>query len=701
MLKQRVAKIIYGIVAFIMFFTIFLAMLWSPREHVQLTGQKDDIEKVLEISDISNSISCSVAEDGEISINGNDAYIIFNVDSMEAKTLVVHMNKTIDKNIDAQLFLDYGSGMNENDSVRGTCFAGESTIGFKIPSGKFKQIRLDIDDDYSFKCIEIHENDAIAIRSGNTVSYKILMVCFLLSGFFVFLIIFIDYKTKYLLCIYKKIIDNKKIIIIECGSIGLSIVVGWLVEHIICGDTYNYAVHAFISGIILIICLAIIHRKILDDKPEIIFSKLIFISAMVMLISAPIGHIGWDLDSHCRYALQSSSFEDVGISEAELDVIINNNDFLEIPNNIDENNEKIQLLDGKDTSIVSYIDSDIRISSLLSGVVIAVFRLFGVSFFLTYKCGQIPIIIVYTLCCYYAMRRLHSGKMILATIAMFPTLLFISSNYSYDTWVVGFIFLGMAYFVGNCQEEGKISYKDAIIMVCSFAIAIIPKQIYVAVLLIPFFMPKKKMQSKKRYYAICSGAFAIMLVDLLVRTFSETSKGGDVRGGLGVDPVGQIKYILTNPFEYAHTLLDFLKDYLSLGNTNGYMNNFAYLGVGAKFIAIIILIILIFTIVTDKKKCDVNIYSKVFYGYSIVMFAGTAALVATSLYIAYTQVGELSIAGCQPRYLIPIIYPLASVIGFNGIRLKINQKVYNAMVLGIMQIIVLYCIYNFLIVRML
>ena len=106
MLKQRVAKIIYGIVAFIMFFTIFLAMLWSPREHVQLTGQKDDIEKVLEISDISNSISCSVAEDGEISINGNDAYIIFNVDSMEAKTLVVHMNKTIDKNIDAQLFLD-------------------------------------------------------------------------------------------------------------------------------------------------------------------------------------------------------------------------------------------------------------------------------------------------------------------------------------------------------------------------------------------------------------------------------------------------------------------------------------------------------------------------------------------------------------------------------------------------------------------
>lgn len=49
--------------------------------------------------------------------------------------------------------------------------------------------------------------------------------------------------------------------------------------------------------------------------------------------------------------------------------------------------------------------------------------------------------------------------MILAVVAMFPTSLFIASNYSYDTWVIGFVMIGMAYFVGNCQEEGVVSTK--------------------------------------------------------------------------------------------------------------------------------------------------------------------------------------------------------------------------------------------------
>lgn len=118
-----------------------------------------------------------------------------------------------------------------------------------------------------------------------------------------------------------------------------------------------------------------------------------------------------------------------------------------------------------------------------------------------YKFGQIPIVLVYSLCCYFAMKRLHSGKMILAVVAMFPTSLFIASNYSYDTWVIGFVMIGMAYFVGNCQEEGVVSTKDTVIMVIAFAIAIIPKQIYLAFLIIPFLMKRNKIENKKNIIA--------------------------------------------------------------------------------------------------------------------------------------------------------------------------------------------------------
>ena len=299
------------------------------------------------------------------------------------------------------------------------------------------------------------------------------------------------------------------------------------------------------------------------------------------------------------------------------------------------------------------------------------------------------------------MKRLHSGKMILAVVAMFPTSLFIASNYSYDTWVIGFVMIGMAYFVGNCQEEGVVSTKDTVIMVIAFAIAIIPKQIYLAFLIIPFLMKRNKIENKKKYYSICSMAFVIMLFDLLLKTIFETSKGGDVRGGAGVNPTEQILYIIHNPVEYTRTLLNFLKDYLSIRNMNGFIDHFAYLGIGTTAVAIIVFAFLVFTTLTDKREYDVKAYSKIVYIYDILMFFGTVVLIATSLYIAYTEVGSNTIAGCQSRYITPLIYPLFAVLGGSGIRLKFDYRVYNYIVMIIMQSVSMWCIYQYILIKML
>ena len=131
-------------------------------------------------------------------------------------------------------------------------------------------------------------------------------------------------------------------------------------------------------------------------------------------------------------------------------------------------------------------------------MVISAVRLLHGNFYLIFFLGIVPNLIMYTLLCYYAMKRLSSGKMILAVIALFPTNVFMAASYSYDYWVNGFVFLGIAYFVGMCQEKDKIvSTKDTIIMCSSLALACVPKQIYVGLLLLPFFMPRKKIDNKK------------------------------------------------------------------------------------------------------------------------------------------------------------------------------------------------------------
>ena len=81
---------------------------------------------------------------------------------------------------------------------------------------------------------------------------------------------------------------------------------------------------------------------------------------------------------------------------------------------------------------------------------------------------------------------------------------------------------------------------------------------------------------------------------------------------------------------------------------------------------------MVFTTLTDKREYDVKAYSKIVYIYDILMFFGTVVLIATSLYIAYTEVGSNTIAGCQSRYITPLIYPLFAVLGGSGINLIIE-----------------------------
>ena len=101
-------------------------------------------------------------------------------------------------------------------------------------------------------------------------------------------------------------------------------------------------------------------------------------------------------------------------------------------------------------------------------------------------------------------------------------------------------------------------------------------------------------------YGLCDCVF-----DLLLKTIFETSKGGDVRGGAGVNPTEQILYIIHNPVEYTRTLLNFLKDYLSNSNMNGFIDHFAYLGIGTTTVAIIVFAFLVFTTLTDKHKISI------------------------------------------------------------------------------------------------
>ena len=702
MSKKNISKISLWILIFSILSLVTVAMVWSPRKELKIRGNADNLLERYDTSDIIEYSGCYINQSGQICINGVDPHIVFKKENIKnVTTIVIKLKDKVSGDLDVQLYFDDGNEFNENDSCIKTIFSGDDNVGFELTNKSLKQIRIDVDSDFNFDDIEIYSGKSIISIDKENMHYERIIYSICFTVFIISILLFIDKKLNFSDTIICFIGRKYKIALRDLLIFIVSLVIGAIIAYFFSGLKFMYSTWLFCSAIVAIILFVLISYRTIKDKPEKLLVRLVFVSSITMLFVSPIGHISWDIDSHFKFAISSSSVAHIGLSEPEVEVLTNGVDFIQNTDTYAQNIEKINTLNKNSDAIIKYIDHNISLTALPSGVVIALLRLFGANFFVIYKFGQIPIVLVYSLCCYFAMKRLHSGKMILAVVAMFPTSLFIASNYSYDTWVIGFVMIGMAYFVGNCQEEGVVSTKDTVIMVIAFAIAIIPKQIYLAFLIIPFLMKRNKIENKKKYYSICSMAFVIMLFDLLLKTIFETSKGGDVRGGAGVNPTEQILYIIHNPVEYTRTLLNFLKDYLSIRNMNGFIDHFAYLGIGTTTVAIIVFAFLVFTTLTDKREYDVKAYSKIVYIYDILMFFGTVVLIATSLYIAYTEVGSNTIAGCQSRYITPLIYPLFAVLGGSGIRLKFDYRVYNYIVMIIMQSVSMWCIYQYILIKML
>jgi len=49
-------------------------------------------------------------------------------------------------------------------------------------------------------------------------------------------------------------------------------------------------------------------------------------------------------------------------------------------------------------------------------------------------------------------------------------------------------------------------------------------------------------------------------------------------------------------------------------------------------------------------------------------------LVASALYAAFTPVGADIIAGCQQRYILPVLFPTLYLIAPDGVDIRFNKK---------------------------
>lgn len=293
-------------------------------------------------------------------------------------------------------------------------------------------------------------------------------------------------------------------------------------------------------------------------------------------------------------------------------------------------------------------------------------RLLGASLSLQIMIGRWFNLLFYSIVVSSAIKLLPRYKGIACLIGLLPTSLYVASNFSYDPWVTSLMALSIALVLNEAEAKDRpLTTKRLLLITLVFFLALAPKAIYFPMIGMLFLLPKTKFHNKREYasFLVFTILFALFMVltFILPMLFSSQVQTGDIRGGADVNSVNQIKYVLTHPIEYLKTLSSFMLSYLSPVGSNEYTMHYAYLGnlhEALPFMSAIPFVLLVAIAIREPLDVDGNVPTIAARVWIVVLAVSCVALVATSMYVAFTPVGSNSIAGCHARYILPVALPL-------------------------------------------
>lgn len=655
---------------------------WDSQIYDKPEGEPD---LLLDNTNISENYNCNVNEN-DISATGPDSYVLYTNIPKEINS--IQFDFLYNNNNMAEAYIqwklkDYYTSLSPSNSLN------QNSTNYYLYNNEVnqaKELKIFLNDE-SFKIskISLYEQplQLIPYTSNVPIWYY---ACAVIFAFILTTIIYlVNKKTKFWLKIKKWFTLNKSKILKICITTLIILSFAALIELMLSlwvfgqnslGIYFNPSRYIFISGILTAILLIILILKSKIFKEELIFVMLALSIGTVMIIGAPLGHTCWDYDSHFGWVKGMSNINPQA-SEAEQQIISfksekfdNNNSTLEL------NNNYVNDINNLDNIKTGMSKRSIQPSHIPGAIIYSVSKFFKIPISTRIYLVRFLYLFLYTIICYFAIKKLKTHKWLLITIALFPTSLFLASSIAYDWWVTSFIMLGIAYFISELQQPDKIiSKKETIIMCGSLLIGCLPKLIYMPVLLIPLFLRKhyfkQNKKLKKEYNLTCICFILFLIFALFIAAILQINSSGDARGGQDVNSSKQFAWILSNPIQYLSTLTTFLIDYLSPLNSYGYISSFAYLGSENKLSLILFALMIMTAIIGNNKysKYSSKIYLKIL---SIIFFIGTISMIASALYISYTPVGLPTINGCQLRYITPLLFPFLSLI-FN-FNFKANLK---------------------------
>lgn len=441
-------------------------------------------------------------------------------------------------------------------------------------------------------------------------------------------------------------------------------ITGFEVSNVPETDPYRLGAFCVILGLCAFFWFC---RGYIGKHPEAAFLVVCLSVGTLTICGLPAGKVGFDEETHLYRAM--------GIASAPHGMNINQTVFSQMVADLDswpENQpgsveEQAVLRDDLD-EMGDYRNGTIHLEPeipwgtvpayLGQALVLKLCKGFHVPWGRMLMLGRFGNLLVYAALLYLAIQKTPVGKAVMSVIGLMPTSMFLACTYSYDPWVTGWIYLGTACLLKEVlTPEQKLSWKAYGTVLACFLLGCAPKAVYAPMVLIGLLLPAKKFKDRKEKYLMRAGIcllFAGLMASFVLPVLIAPSQTGDLRGG-ATSEVGQMSYVLGHFFGYLKILFPsiirtmpqmlFGRDIFSV---QGHLADspFTWLAMG----------LALYVVVTDTKAASPETLKPGQKLWIFLMLGGSTLLIWTSMYIAYTVPGSLTIAGVQGRYYLPILY---------------------------------------------
>ena len=266
--------------------------------------------------------------------------------------------------------------------------------------------------------------------------------------------------------------------------------------------------------------------------------------------------------------------------------------------------------------------------------------------------GRISNMIVAFILCVLALKAAPFGKRIIFWLIMLPVNLQVMISMSTDGTVFALAVLWTVYIMKLREQQEMIRGKQIASLFIMGALLSQCKIVYIVLLFLVFLLPRTIFRNNKSSMLIRGGVFSTAL--LLNLVWLIISAGYLISFNPGVDPAGQVQYILSHPAGYIRTVLWTTMNYhaLWLMELGRIVSGYAEI---QEMVWLILWAVLFIEFWLERGPAiDYTLKDVVFLCFTAI--AGIV-LIYTSLYVQWTPVGSEMIDGIQGRYFLPLAFP--------------------------------------------